>query len=171
MQNGQKISEMIDRYDFIDTPIGVLLLAGCERYLRLVGFSKGSHAQQPLQNWLHDPKAFVDAKTQILEYFAGVRQDFDLAIMFDGTDFQKRAWAALQNIPYGETRSYGEQAKMIGNPKAVRAVGGANNKNPLPIIIPCHRVIGADGKLVGFGGGLDVKEFLLKHETPFRQVA
>ena len=102
---------------------------------------------------------------QLSEYLKGERQMFDLPLNPRGTDFQKRVWQALCDIPYGETRSYKQIAEAIGNPKAVRAVGMANNRNPITIVVPCHRVIGADGKLVGYGGGLEMKEFLLRLET------
>lgn len=108
------------------------------------------------------------AKTELEEYFAGVRKSFSVPIKPAGTDFQKKVWAALRDIPYGETASYGEIAKRIGNPKACRAVGMANNRNPIAIIIPCHRVIGAGGALTGYAGGLDKKEFLLKLEAQRR---
>jgi methylated-DNA-[protein]-cysteine S-methyltransferase len=107
-----------------------------------------------------------NACLQLGEYFAKKRQSFDLPLELNGTHFQKSVWRALQNIPYGETCSYQDIAKATGNPRAVRAVGGANNKNPMAIIIPCHRVIGASGDLVGFGGGLKKKEFLLGLEKP-----
>ena len=107
------------------------------------------------------------AAKQLTEYFAGKRREFDLPLDFTGTGFQKKVWAALLTIPYGETRSYGEIAKQIGNPKACRAVGMANNRNPIAIICPCHRVIGADGSLVGFGGGLPAKQFLLDLEKDY----
>ncbi len=164
MRDRQKVSVGIDRYDVFDTPIGPLLLAGCQEYLRLVGFSKGTHARNPQAHWRHDSAAFALAKTQLAEYFDGRRQTFNLPLKPEGTEFQMKAWAALQKIPYGETRTYGQQAEMIGNPKASRAVGGANNANPIPIIIPCHRVIGAGGALTGFGGGLETKSFLLTLE-------
>lgn len=105
-----------------------------------------------------------EAIRELSEYFLKQRKEFDLPLSPQGTEFQKRVWQALRTIPYGETRSYGEIAKQIGNPKASRAVGGANNKNHIMIVIPCHRVIGANGALVGFGGGLDVKEYLLQLE-------
>ena len=105
------------------------------------------------------------AKQQLSEYFAGQRTVFDLPIKTAGTAFQQQVWQALKAIPYGETRSYKEIAAAIGNPKAVRAVGGANNKNPISIVIPCHRVIGSSGQLVGYGGGLDAKVFLLALES------
>jgi len=104
------------------------------------------------------------AAGQIREYLAGTRRDFDLPLEAAGTEFQKRVWEALQTIPYGETRSYGQIAAQVGNSKACRAVGMANNKNPISIVVPCHRVIGADGRLVGYGGGLHIKERLLKLE-------
>jgi len=102
---------------------------------------------------------------QLTEYFAGKRTEFDLPLVPSGTEFQRSAWQALLTIPYGKTRSYGEIAAQIGNPKACRAVGMANNRNPIAIIIPCHRVIGSNGSLVGYGGGLDVKRFLLDLEN------
>lgn len=105
-----------------------------------------------------------EAHRQLAEYLKGERQTFDLPLNPKGTDFQKRVWRALCDIPYGETRSYRQIAEAIGNPKAVRAVGMANNRNPITIVVPCHRVIGADGKLVGYGGGLEMKEFLLRLE-------
>lgn len=108
------------------------------------------------------------AKTELEEYFAGKRKSFTVPAKPGGTDFQKKVWAALRDIPYGETASYGEIAKRIGDPKACRAVGMANNRNPIAIIIPCHRVIGAGGALTGYAGGLDKKEFLLKLEAQRR---
>lgn len=104
------------------------------------------------------------AYNQLKEYFLGKRKEFDLPLLPKGTDFQQKVWKALREIPFGETKSYGEIAKNIGNPKAARAVGMANNKNPISIFIPCHRVIGSNGKLVGYGGGLKIKEYLLKIE-------
>ncbi len=102
--------------------------------------------------------------SQLMEYFEGTRTQFDLPILMEGTEFQKKVWKALQTIPYGETRNYKEIAVMAGNEKAARAVGMANNKNPISIIVPCHRVIGANGTMVGYGGGLDVKKRLLALE-------
>ena len=109
----------------------------------------------------------IEAGVQLHHYFSGKRKSFDLPLFPDGTEFQQNVWSALQAIAYGETRSYGEIAKSIGRSKAARAVGMANNKNPLPIFIPCHRVIGANGKLVGYAGGLDVKQYLLKLEQQY----
>ncbi len=176
MTQRQNSLSVIKYYDHVKTPIGVLLLAGCEKYLRAVGFTQGQHFTRgehltqdehlaaPEAQWQRDESRFNNTKEQLGEYFAGERKSFDLPIMPLGTEFQMAAWQALRKIPYGQTRTYGEQAAMIGRPKAVRAVGGANNKNPLPIIIPCHRVIGANGKLVGYGGGLEIKKFLLELE-------
>ena len=121
----------------------------------------------------HRPYEGIEQKTalikeayrQLSEYLKGERKAFDLPLNPKGTDFQKRVWRALCDIPYGETRSYKQIAEAIGNPKAVRAVGMANNRNPITIVVPCHRVIGADGKLVGYGGGLEMKEFLLRLES------
>ena len=111
----------------------------------------------------------IEAKTQLLEYFLGKRQVFDLPLVFyKGTKFQKKVWKALLEIPYGETKSYKEIAEIAGSPKGARAVGGANNKNPISIVVPCHRVIGADGSLVGYGGGLEKKVFLLELENNWK---
>ncbi len=150
---------MTDRnYIKILTPMGELGLY--EERGALVRLSLSSSSED-----LERPTALLlEAKEQILAYFAGKRQDFDLPLAPAGTKFQQSVWTALQKIPYGETRSYGQIAQAIGNPKASRAVGMANNKNPLPILIPCHRVIGADGRLVGYASGLEIKTFLLERE-------
>lgn len=108
---------------------------------------------------------FKKLEKQLQEYFSGSRQRFDIPVCLQGTDFQKAAWRALAEIPYGETRSYRQQAAAIGRPKAIRAIGAANGRNPIPILFPCHRVIGADGSLTGFGGGIDNKKFLLALES------
>lgn len=125
-------------------------------------------------NWVDEPMAapedpiLQEAARQLAEYFAGIRRVFSLPLHMMGTDFRLRCWEALCTIPYGETISYGEQARRIGSPKAVRAVGGANHHNPVSIIVPCHRVIGADGSLTGYGGGLHIKQWLLEHEARHR---
>jgi len=111
-----------------------------------------------------ESEVLKEAKKQLAEYFSGIRREFHLPLCPHGTAFQKKVWNALQRIPYGQTKSYGEVAAEIGNPNASRAVGGANHKNPIMIVIPCHRVIGADGGLVGFGGGIEVKRYLLSLE-------
>jgi len=117
---------------------------------------------------LHDSSLLRRAAGQLVEYFGGSRKTFDLPLSLHGTPFQLDDWAALLTIPYGETRSYKQIAEQIGRPKAYRAVGMANNRNPISIIIPCHRVIGHDGSLVGYGSGLDHKEYLLQHELRYR---
>jgi methylated-DNA-[protein]-cysteine S-methyltransferase len=151
-------------YRHINSPIGQLLLAGDADALKFIGFpdGKGKVAVDPA--WEHRVNCFPDAVSQLAEYFLGRRHSFDLQLAPSGTDFQLAVLAALQTIPTGETRSYLDIAKQIGRPKAVRAVGAANGRNPLPIVIPCHRVIGADGSLTGFGGGLEAKRFLLELE-------
>ncbi|CAM3154616.1 methylated-DNA--[protein]-cysteine S-methyltransferase [Sporolactobacillus spathodeae] len=116
-------------------------------------------------SWLRDDAAFTAIDQQIDDYLAGKRHSFDCPILLIGTEFQKKVWRALETIPYGETRTYSDIAAQIGKPGASRAVGGANNKNPLPLIIPCHRVIGKDGTLTGYGGGLEIKQALLEIET------
>jgi methylated-DNA-[protein]-cysteine S-methyltransferase len=151
-------------YRHIDSPIGQLLLAGDEEGLKIIGFPEGKGKVAIDTDWEHKADCFPDAQFQLLEYFQGRRHAFDLKLAPSGTDFQLAVLAALQTIPCGETRSYLDIANQIGRPKAVRAVGAANARNPLPIVIPCHRVIGADGSLTGFGGGLAAKHFLLELE-------
>lgn len=152
-------------YCYMDTPIGELLLAGDDDGLSLVGFPTGKMRHDPEPDWIFNEKPFAAARQQLEEYFAGERKDFDLPLHLSGTDFQIQVLQELRRIPYGETRSYGDIAKRIGRPKAMRAVGAANGRNPIPIIVPCHRVIGSSGDLTGFGGGLDTKEALLRLEA------
>jgi methylated-DNA-[protein]-cysteine S-methyltransferase len=147
------------------TPVGPLLLAAEEMGLRLVWFLRGKRVRTPDPAWREDPAFFLEVLRQLDSYFAGDLREFDLPLLFEGTDFQKKVWKTLTTIPYGETISYGQLAKKIGDPKAVRAVGAANGQNPLPIIVPCHRVIGSDGSLTGFGGGLENKRKLLDLES------
>ena len=151
-------------YRYIDSPIGRLLLAGDEAGLKIIGFPQGKGRVAVDAAWEHSADCLFDVESQLLEYFDGRRQFFDLQLAPTGTAFQLAVLDALQTIPYGETRSYLEIARQIGRPDAVRAVGAANGRNPLPIVIPCHRVIGADGSLTGFGGGLETKLFLLQLE-------
>jgi methylated-DNA-[protein]-cysteine S-methyltransferase len=152
-------------YTYIDTPVGKLMLAGCSDHgLRYIAFQCGKDAMAPRPEWRESAQPLRTAGRQIREYFEGKRTSFDLALHPKGTPFQTAVWKALVNIPYGETRSYGDIARAIGRPTAVRAVGLANGRNPLPIVVPCHRVVGATGKLVGYGGGLHVKQALLDHE-------
>ena len=151
-------------YCNLDTPIGSLLLAGDEDGLSLIGFPEGSGRHEPEHDWIYNEKPFGEARRQLTEYFAGERRTFELSLKPTGTEFQLRVLDELQKIPYGTTCSYSDIAERIGRPKAVRAVGAANGRNPIPIVIPCHRVIGAGGDLTGFGGGLDTKEALLRLE-------
>jgi methylated-DNA-[protein]-cysteine S-methyltransferase len=145
------------------------LLAGDDDALCLVSFPEGSMRRDPDPDWIYNEKPFALARQQLTEYFAGERREFDLPLKLSGTEFQMSVLHALQHIPYGETTSYAEIAERIGRPKAVRAVGAANGRNPLPIIVPCHRVIGSHGELTGFGGGLDTKEALLRLEAEHSQ--
>jgi methylated-DNA-[protein]-cysteine S-methyltransferase len=151
-------------YDELPTPIGQLRLAADAQGLREVWFESGRHRKEPDPRWLRDAGRLAFARVQLEEYFAGTRQVFDLPLHPLGTPFQLAVWRELARIPYGATISYGEMARRIGQPQAVRAVGAANGRNPLPIVLPCHRVIGADGSLTGFGGGLPTKRFLLAME-------
>jgi methylated-DNA-[protein]-cysteine S-methyltransferase len=156
-------------YCFLKTPIGELLLAGDDEGLAIVGFPEGSMRREPADNWIFNEKPFAEARAQLTAYFAGDRKSFDLPLKPTGTEFQLQVLAELQRIPYGTTVSYSDIARRIGRPKAVRAVGAANGRNPIPIIIPCHRVIGAGGDLTGFGGGLPAKEALLRLELEHSQ--
>lgn len=142
------------------SPVGELCLVGDDRFLTAIVFGHGEDAPSPV---------LYEAKRQLEEYFAGERREFDLPLQPEGTEFQKKVWAALTLIPYGETACYKDIAARIGNEKACRAVGMANNRNKIPIVIPCHRVIGADGSLVGYGGGLKIKEKLLELESSARE--
>ena len=146
----------------IDSPVGHLLIAHDDIGLTAVDFTDAplAPANTPL---------LQEAESQLREWFAGTRRVFSLPLHMVGTDFQLRCWRALTTIPYGETITYGEQARLIGSPKAVRAVGGANHRNPLCIVVPCHRVVGKNGMLTGFGGGIDKKAWLLEHEARIRR--
>lgn len=151
-------------FDAFITPIGTLTIAGDAAGLRHVLFPENKHAVAGRADWRRDAAPLRQARGQLEEYFAGERQAFDLTLAPDGTEFQCKVWHALAEIAFGQTWSYGQLAKYVGQPAAVRAVGAANGRNPLPIILPCHRVIGSDGKLTGFGGGLPLKQWLLDHE-------
>lgn len=155
---------------YMDSIIGPLGIIESEGHITHI-FFKGQDDPDEIAQWKKQGEIISEetplikkAKDQLEEYFAGKRRDFDLPLKTRGTDFQKAAWDALLAIPYGEVRSYKQQAEKVGSPKAYRAVGGANHQNPIAIVIPCHRVIGADGKLVGYGGGLNIKETLLELE-------
>lgn len=158
-------TEMVQatRYETtMQSPVGELLIAATDEGLVRIHFL-GKDEPAPT-NIASDHPVLLQAVAQLGEYFQGKRRTFDLPLAPTGTEFQLAAWRALEGIPFGETRSYGEQAKAIGRPKAVRAIGLANGKNPIAIVVPCHRVIGASGTLTGYGGGLDRKRALLEHE-------
>ncbi|EAU48072.1 methylated-DNA--[protein]-cysteine S-methyltransferase [Salipiger bermudensis] len=159
------------RYCHHDSPVGPLLLAGDGKALRLLSFPSGHKAVAPQEDWQPDPTAFDAVRHQLDAYFCGDLRAFSVPLDIHGTEFQKKIWALLTAIPYAETRSYGEIARTLGSPGASRAVGAANGANPLPIILPCHRVIGKSGALTGFGGGLDTKTWLLQHEATIAGVA
>ena len=159
---------MTTYYHYHTTPIGQLLLAGDGEALGLLGFPGGKMARVHESAWLSDAAPFQEVIQQLEAYFSGELTHFDLPLAPQGTEFQRLVWDALTRIPYGETWSYCELARHIGKPKASRAVGAANGLNPIPVIIPCHRVIGSDGKLTGFGGGLETKEYLLGLEAEAR---
>lgn len=157
-------------YSYMDSPVGVLLLAADETGLRLIEFPDPRHPMRPGDDWYEsDHPLLREARTQLDDYFLGTRRDFDLPLAPRGTDFQRRVWRELRRIDYGATISYAQLADRIGRPEAVRAVGAANGRNPLPIVVPCHRVIGANGSLTGFGGGLPTKAFLLRLEGALPQ--
>lgn len=152
-------------YTTFDSPVGPLLLAGTDRALHFLSFASSRRAVHPKPAWEKSAAPFKEAERQLKAYFARELKKFDLPLTLEGTDFQLEVWKNLQLIPFGETISYGELARRIAKPDAARAVGLANGQNPIAIVIPCHRVIGSDGSLTGFGGGLPIKEKLLRHEA------
>jgi methylated-DNA-[protein]-cysteine S-methyltransferase len=156
----------MNSYCYVESPIGRLMLTSDGVSLTGLYMDVPEHNPVPGDGFKLDAGAgpLPEAVRQLGEYFAGKRRDFELPLALNGTEFQRRVWRALTEIPYGKTWSYGEQARRIGNPKASRAVGLANGRNPIAIVVPCHRVIGADGSLTGFGGGLERKRWLLAHE-------
>jgi methylated-DNA-[protein]-cysteine S-methyltransferase len=153
-------------FTYTESPIGRLLLLSDGEVLTGLYMDVDGRPPRNLNDWLEDASGgpLPAAVRQLDEYFSGVRREFDLPLRLKGTEFQQRVWRSLTRIRYGETLSYGEQARRIGNPNASRAVGLANGRNPICIVVPCHRVIGADGSLTGFGGGLPRKRWLLAHE-------
>jgi len=151
-------------YSYCESPIGKLMLVGSERGLCQIWFEGNGHKAALRTDSHENSTALRDTVGQLRAYFAGELETFELALAPEGTPFQQKVWGELIRIPYGETISYGELARRIGNPNASRAVGLANGSNPIPIIIPCHRVIGSNGKLTGYGGGLPIKEKLLALE-------
>ena len=154
------------RYRTMASPVGTLTLAGMGSTLMHLRMAGQTH-EPDRSGWIPDDDAFADVAEQLTAYFAGSLTEFDVDLELAGTEFQRRVWAALQTIPYGETRSYGQIAEQIGSPGASRAVGLANGRNPVGIIVPCHRVIGSGGGLTGYGGGIDRKRALLtlEHRT------
>ena len=155
-------------YTRFNSDICEIILIGDEQGLIFLHMNtgEGERSFEILPAWKRDDGFFSDTIRQLKEYFRGERREFDVKLAPKGTDFQKTVWSALLNIPYGESRSYGELAAEIGRPKASRAVGGANGRNPIPVIIPCHRVIGSSGKLTGFAYGINIKRKLLELENP-----
>jgi methylated-DNA-[protein]-cysteine S-methyltransferase len=152
-------------YTFIESPLGDLLAVRDEHGLTGLYLPTGEHPKVVDPAWIRDDAGFDDVSAQLAEYFSGERREFTVALNPTGTSFQQRVWAALREIPYGETTSYGKTAANVGTPDAARAVGTANGQNPISIIVPCHRVVGANGSLTGYGGGLDAKRWLLSHEA------
>ncbi|AIF42652.1 methylated-DNA--[protein]-cysteine S-methyltransferase [Virgibacillus sp. SK37] len=163
-------------YDEMESPIGTLLLLSDGEAIVRIEYGSLADLERRLSTWakkfmgdpyfVHQPELIAPAKEELEAYFKHQKQTFTIPFKFYGTSFQQKVWQALYDrIEYKETKTYKEIAEIIGNPKAVRAVGGAVNKNPFSIVVPCHRVIGANGKLVGYNGGLDKKEYLLKHEA------
>lgn len=149
------------RYVLMDTVIGPLLIVGDQRAIREVRFQQGQRPAKIEKDWKKGGDLVEMARKQLEEYLAGERRFFDVPVEPAGTPFQKLAWRVLREIPYGETRSYSEQARAMGYPRACRAVGAANGRNPIPIVIPCHRVVGSQGHLTGYAGGLHIKKYLL----------
>lgn len=146
------------------SPVGPLALAVTERGLARLEFDRGQIPARDGNVWVESEERTRPYRRQLEEYFAGERRAFDLPLDLQGTEFEQRCWQALLKIPYGETRSYGDIARAVGSPKAFRAVGRANHNNPVAIVVPCHRVVASDGGLTGYGGGLEVKEKLLRLE-------
>jgi AraC family transcriptional regulator of adaptative response/methylated-DNA-[protein]-cysteine methyltransferase len=165
--------------DTLDSPLGPLLAVADDEAIRALEFVKPAGAVPQLEAMQAALGTTLERGThpllerlrsRLAEYFAGTRREFDVPLRFTGTPFQERVWNRLLTIPYGEVRSYLDLARDLGDPKAVRAVGGANGSNPISILVPCHRVIGADGSIVGYGGGLDRKVWLLAHERGERRL-
>jgi methylated-DNA-[protein]-cysteine S-methyltransferase len=162
MMPAEMLSPPVSAWTVYESPLGPLTLIGGDDGLRAMYFPGRSG---PLDEAARDPRPFAEAITQLAQYFAGERRRFELALTLEGTEFQRRVWGALAEIPYGRTRSYGELAAQIARRDRVRAVGAAVGRTPVPIIVPCHRVIGADGSLTGYGGGLQRKQALLNLEA------
>ncbi|MGH8488762.1 MAG: methylated-DNA--[protein]-cysteine S-methyltransferase [Gammaproteobacteria bacterium] len=163
--------EMKTFFSLLPSPIGELLLTSDGLALTRLYMDTERQSSRPQEGWVRDDARFKSAREQLAAYFGGELTGFDLPLAGEGTAFQKRVWKALCDIPYGDTISYGEQARRIGQPNGARAVGTANGQNPISIIVPCHRVIGANGALTGYGGGLPRKKWLLEHEAAQRKFA
>lgn len=157
-------------YTVLNSPVGKLLIAENSIGVFEISFSKNGLPHKIGSSWNYAEHLPSGADRQLFEYFKGERFDFDLTLQLSGTHFQVAVWNSLKSIPYGETVSYLEIAKRVGHPDAVRAVGAANGANPLPIVLPCHRVIGSNGKLTGYGGGLENKKYLLSMESLYRNL-
>ncbi|HYK88197.1 MAG TPA: methylated-DNA--[protein]-cysteine S-methyltransferase [Acidobacteriota bacterium] len=155
-------------YTYEQSPVGRLLLAGSSDALKWIHFETPQGPSTPKSEWQYSDHHLTEVTRQRDAYFEGKLRTFDLPLEPDGTAFQKSVWQELLKIPYGETVSYAEIARRLSHPSATRAVGAANGRNPLPIVVPCHRVIGSSGKLTGYGGGIAIKEFLLSLERGFR---
>jgi methylated-DNA-[protein]-cysteine S-methyltransferase len=155
-------------YSYVDTPVGLLLTSRTKTGIASISFTKGGVPLPPAAGWERADALFDDVREQMASYFDGHLTLFHLPLDPTGTEFQRDVWRALQNIPYGSTRSYSDIARAVGRPTAFRAVGAANGANPLPIVVPCHRVIGSNGALTGFGGGMQVKQRLLELESGTR---
>jgi methylated-DNA-[protein]-cysteine S-methyltransferase len=152
-------------YTTLDSPVGALFITSNGEAITELFMEKHKGGPKPIGDWRRDGSLFREAADQLRAYFAGELTEFDLPLATAGAPFQQLVWAELRKIPYGSTVSYGELARRIGAPKAPRAVGAANGSNPISIIIPCHRVIGSNGKLTGYGGGIERKKFLLEFEA------
>ncbi len=151
-------------YTHLDSPVGRLLVLGDDQFVTGIYFPQHKRSPVVADRWPQKDEPFAEVREQLAEYFAGERQQFDVPLRLIGTPFQQRVWQALAQIPFGETISYAQLATRVGQPTASRAVGNANGRNPLSILVPCHRIVGASGKLTGYAGGLENKEWLLAWE-------
>lgn len=152
------------RYSIVESPLGRILIAGSGHGIRTVSFLDGTAPVHISSDWMLSPESFRNAEEQLTAYFRGALREFDVELDLEGTEFQIEVWNELRRVPYGRTSSYTEIAAAIGRPKAVRAVGAANGANPVPVFIPCHRILGSDGRLTGYRGGIDIKRRLIELE-------
>jgi len=151
-------------YTIMNSPLGRLLVARDAEGLTCINFQDGTEAVSPQDGWIEQPSALTDASAQLEAYFRGELRQFDIPLAPQGTTFQRQVWQAMRDILYGQTVTYTELARRVGRPQAARAVGGASSRNPLPVVVPCHRVVGSDGSLTGYAGGLHLKQALLELE-------